>query len=285
MFKSGSTHPHIYQQIPTTHSLEPYGYLYSGSGGRTTISQTSPSFPQPTREKSLPESIDPLDPAATGYNQRFGSEIHKRKRSDAPLTTEQKTEKDDMLVMASHHPTNVVDSTPSYAPCDPVAPVIDLAEIMKRRKIVVSDLSVGPSLPAPNAEENIITTPKTSILGISYSSDSESEECAEVQNPKKALPPPATEHVLTSRAVTHDQSQQLLPVASNTVASKPKQVRVESDLVSFVPAALRVKRKEQSKSHLHPSTMSNSSKPVGNLVQNSVDVAYEEFMLEINQLG
>lgn len=293
MFKAPSVSGQ--QFPPATPSLAPYGYLLTGSSGKVR-SVVSPPIPsRPTSAPRVP--VDPLDPAAAGYNLRFGSESQKRKRSEPALEdvptipNSCPPEFTETFSAVPHISSNAISSTPLHTETsDPLVPMVDLAELMKRRKIVVSEVTevVGPSLPNASTQDLEITSgPQTSsILGINYSSDSEpeNESAAPETSYRPPVPPEKSSNLLPEYQPRHDRAEVTLPTPVQ-VTTKPKQVRVESDLVSLVPAALRVKRKEQSSSKVPPVSSANPSRKIDSPIRNSVDAAYEAFMLEINQLG
>jgi hypothetical protein len=263
------------------------------------------TFDPPENRRLGREIIDPLDPAAAGYAQRFGSETHKQKRK----ATEQ-------IIPQLLPPTPEIQAPPVLVPEQSVPkeipsqnqelslpPQINVAEIMKRRKMVMNDDPIGPAFPDPEPE---LGPKQASVLpGIGCYSDSEPEDeelekkvGEVVEKPTNFLSPTSASYpILPSPQISlQPPLQSKTSSGISTSAPPPKPVRVESDLVSFVPAALRVKRNSQSQ----PKNIKNVQNP-NNLFdftetlpvrvskipekRDSVDEAYEQFMSEISQLG
>jgi hypothetical protein len=327
-----STHPPVLPQ--PTWTRPNYGYLNT---------PLAPSLPQvqfnqyiaPRISNSRPDKpslapVDPLDPSASGYNKRFGSELQKRKRLvseiiDEPCTPNSLDSFEDGPPVDHRLPISTTIEIPSLTVADPLpedippqAPVevekmanttsINIAELMKRRKMIVSDSSeiVGPT--RPNTEGPVGPSPTSTqlpqqgLLGICYSSESDSEDVpidpVEVPSQSSAaqdyphfqtFPIPAATFVDATPppifiSPTSGDNSTPHPATMIPPPSKPKQIQVESELVSFVPAALRVRRAaQQTKPKPQPQPAQQPLAP--NPPSNSVDSAYDEFMLEISQLG
>jgi hypothetical protein len=329
-------HPQVLALPPTSISRPNYGYLNSLSIARPSVSPPQIVFnpypssiaPHRIESKTFAPTADPLDPSASGYNQRFGTEPQKRKRQFPEIPDHLKDlipqvpQDDPPQVLVENTPApvatkepdpmTIVDVVPSVPLADSEAPSFNIAELMKRRKMIHSESSeVGPSLPSdvagPSLTSEIIGPTRqeveessqsaaqmTSILGICYSSDSESED---------AVPDPPTQiHLSLPVVKDHDFPSAPSPLhvthaptphIFTELPTKPKQIQVESELVHFVPSTLRAKRNfPQSKTKSQPSqplvtpdTSPSWIPQPEKQLNESVDAAYEEFMSEINQLG
>lgn len=306
---------------PTSVVLPNYGYLNSFSVARPSI-PTPPQVvfnpnPSITSHRIGNKSfVDPLDPSASGYNQRFGTEGQKRKRQiletldhhkhlDAGSGQISSGDNQDKPQEAENTPsptvsqesdlTPSVDVVPQGPDLDSTIPSINIAELMKRRKMIHLESSeVGPTLPPevvgptrPSLEEPQAAAPMANILGICYSSDSETEEVVpDTRNRNQNLPTTAEEETCHLSLPKFPQSD----VLTDILPPKPKHIQVESELVHFVPSALRAKRTYPQSKSKALSQLPTAGDPYPRVMpqkhQNeSVDAAYEEFMLEINQLG
>jgi hypothetical protein len=304
---------------PTSFSLPNYGYLNSLYVARPSVLPPPQVVfnPYPSTSSHRIENksfVDPLDPSSSGYNQRFGTEGQKRKRQVLEAPDHHKdlgTELPDQTPVVENTPTPIgkleldpmqsVDVSPQVLEVESQIPSINIAELMKRRKMIhlESEEVAGPTLPPevvgptrPNREESQPAPEMTSILGICYSSDSESEEVVPEPTNQNHISLPAADTHLSSSDVL-DPAHVNVPksdVFTEVLPPKPKQIRVESELVHFVPSTLRAKRtypQSKSKSQSQP-LMSDDPSPIMMPVKqmnDSVDAAYEEFMSEINQLG
>jgi hypothetical protein len=308
-----------------------YGYLnthFAQVPSQVQYNQYSaPRISEPRADKpSLP--VDPLDPSASGYNHRFGSELQKRKRQAlsgnfdvinnmniaAPFEESPLAEGPVLIASTTTTPPQeIVDPTPQPADL-PQVPVetttaINISELMKRRKMVLSESSdiVGPTRPGIEVPVVPSSTSSQSVLGICYSSESESEDsptdpievpsqgpvAEPFQSPLTSSsfssPPPSFVDVTTPRDFVAPSAvdNSTHHTASAPPPSKPKQIEVDFELVSFVPAALRVRRAapQKPKPQSQPQPPATHPAQIPNPPSHNVDSAYEEFMAEISQLG
>lgn len=221
-----------------------------------------------------PQQVDPLNPAAPGYTQRFGHQqpVNRHIPAEEPVQYPAPRPANYTPATVSAAPTVSIpeeskassEPSPAAAPASFSAPP-SIADIMRRRHMI-QDAEAGPAMPAPESGPSL--------------PDSDAYFCA---------PGP-----------------QFLPDAPSTIidpAPKPKPpkvIKADAELVSLVPAALRVKRASNSGNQqprapnkirrVDDSVEINSNsvaekKSENSAAQSSIDDAYAAFMNEIQELG
>lgn len=355
------------------------GYLPQSSGypHQTPGAQPSrmPAHHAPRQRSQVPV-VDPLDPAAEGYTERY---VHPSNGSSTTATSQPPSaEKDEQHlevvsgpqlpehspVVSVQQPVETSTTTPSPmpaptsgteggtvdlaelmrrrrevvhedkvasvepSPSTSVGPTVDLAELMRRRRQAVSEDSTAPSAALPEGPVLGPSGPPVGPLAGSYPTVGPQVPSGETYGPHTdqypSVGPSIGPSVPSSSDSEAGRSQNEssgytgvdvpVPVGVKKVQG-PKLVKVGAELVSFVPAALRVKRQQQEASkqstaatlakfrRVETSTddkvrapgaqprgeSTNSGKKEARTTSTdnsaSVDDVYESFMAEINELG